>query len=449
MEDSVERHVTVGNVVVLVVTLILVGAGTAAALHLQRLNALDESLLAAAHGRAHPDTTRVVEVEHSRSPIEAWLSEEDDSRIPDDVARRARRTERPVYTDVDGDRMVALPFEIRDEQPEYHGETGEVIRLAVAAVPKPSIGETAGPFILAYSLLAAIAALVAVFAQRKVVRRAFEPLESAREEAERVVGFDDDRRLTESGPIEVRSLLEAINDLLDRRDDAFEAQRRFTAEAAHELRTPVTSLLGELDVALRESKTAEEYRQALASMREEVERLRRLVEALTALARIDTGQIEARRELVRAGEVADRTLQAEEAVLEEAGNDVSLEIDDDPELQVHRSLLEIALGNLLRNAARHAAGTEVIVRVGRDGDRAVFAVEDGGPGISAGRREHVFDRFSRGGEARRGSSTGMGLGLPIAREVARRHGGDCTLGESPLGGLRVRLTLRIPPGKPE
>lgn len=449
MEDSVERRVTVGNVAILVVTLLLVGAGTAIALHWQRLNALDESLLAAAHGRAHPDTARVVEVEHSQSPIDAWLSEKGDSRVPEDLARRARRTERPVYRDVEGNRMVVLPFEIRDEQYEHDDERGEVIRLAVAATPKPSIGETTGPFLLVYSVLAAIAALIAVFAQRRVIRRAFKPLERAREEAERVVGFDDEQRLTESGPVEIRSLLKAINDLLDRRDDAFEAQRRFTAEAAHELRTPVTTLLGELDVALREAKTAEEYRQALASMREEVDRLRRLVEALTALARIDTGQIEARRELVRAGEIADRAIQAEEAALEDAGNDVYLEIDEDPELQVHRSLLEIALGNLLRNAARHAPESEVVVRVRRDRDRAVFTIDDGGPGISPELRQHVFDRFSRGGEARREDSTGMGLGLPIAREVARRHGGDCTLAESPLGGLRVRLTLLIPPGQAE
>jgi two-component system osmolarity sensor histidine kinase EnvZ len=136
-------------------------------------------------------------------------------------------------------------------------------------------------------------------------------------------------------------------------------------------------------------------------------------------------------------------MRTESDTLSQAKNTVRLEVDDDPELQVHRSLLEISLGNLLRNAARHAPGAEVVVRVGRDGNTAVFEVDDAGPGIAEHEREALFDRFARAGESRRRDRSGLGLGLPIAREVARRHGGDCTLHDSPLGGLRARLTVSV------
>ena len=441
MSDSIARRITSGNVAILVAALLLVGLATGFVLHTRRTQALDESLLAAAHGRAGPETTAQVEVEHSRSPVETWRVRPASSRLPRDLIRRAHQRERPVYADIGHERVVLLPYEVktgRDDEETYH--------LVAAAAPRVTLARSVGPFAAVYSILAIIAAILAAWGQFRVVRRAFGPVDRARQEAAQVVGLGEGKRLTEEGPVEIRSLLEAINDLLDRLDDAYRAQNRFTAEAAHELRTPVTTMLGELDVALRSEPSAEGNRQVLESMREEVQRLRRLVEALTALARIDAGQADRGRELVRAGEVAENSLSAEADTLAAAGNDARLVIDEDPELEVHRDLLEIALTNLLRNAARHAPKTEVVLRVDREGDRAVFLVDDAGPGIPPDEREALFGRFSRSGEARRRDKQGLGLGLPIARQVARRHGGDCRLEESPMGGLRARLSVRIPEG---
>jgi len=126
-----------------------------------------------------------------------------------------------------------------------------------------------------------------------------------------VLGLGEGKRLTETGPVEVRSLLAAVNDLLERLDAAHHAQACFTAEAAHELRTPVTAMLGELDVALRGAPAPDGYRQVLVSTRDEVARLRRLVEGLTALARIDAGQVDQGRERVRAAELAAQALASE------------------------------------------------------------------------------------------------------------------------------------------
>ena len=441
MTDSIARRITSGNVAILVVALVVVGLGTGFVLHTRRTQALDEALLAAAHGRAGPQTTAEVEVEHSRSPVETWQVDPQSGRLPRDLLRRARERERPVYADIGDERVVLLPYEV-----ETDDEQEETYHLVAAAASRVTLAKSVGPFAVVYTLLAIVAAIVAAWGQFRVVRRAFQPVERARQEAAQVVGLGEGERLTEEGPVEIRALLEAINDLLDRLDDAYRAQNRFTAEAAHELRTPVTSMLGELDVALRSEPSAEGDREVLESMREEVQRLRRLVEALTALARIDAGQADRDRELVRAGEVAESALSAEAETLEAAGNEARLQIDQDPELEVHRDLLEIALTNLLRNAARHAPHTEVVVRVRRRDDRAVFLVDDAGPGVPAEEREALFDRFSRSGEARRRDRSGLGLGLPIARQVARRHGGDCTLEDSPLGGLRARLSVRVPRG---
>jgi len=434
---SVARRVAASGTGILVATLIVVGGATAIVLHTRERDALDQALLAAAHGRAHPNLSDHVEVEHSRSPVATWLVTEGDGTVPPDVARRATHGERPVFFDVGDDRVALLPFEVEGRVHE-HG-------LAAASAPRVTLARSVGLFGVVYTLLAAVAAGLATLLQAHVVRRAFRPLDRARGEVTRVLALGEGKRLTETGPVEVRSLLVAVNDLLERLESAHHLQARFTAEAAHELRTPVTAMLGELDVTLRGERSPEEYRAALVSTREEVARLRRLVEGLTALARIDAGQVDQDRERIRAAELANRALGGEARALAAAGCEVRLEVDADPELDGHRALLEVALANLLRNAARHAPGGPVIVRVGVDGERAVFTVDDSGAGVSSEARDALFDRFARAGDARRRDHTGLGLGLPIAREVARRHGGDCTLSDAPGGGLRARLTLRTLP----
>jgi len=335
-------------------------------------------------------------------------------------------------------RMVLLAFEVERPDGESHG-------LAVAAAPRVTLSQSVGPFALVYTVIAAIAAAIALVLQARAVKRAFRPLDRARDEAASVLGLGEGTRLTESGPLEVRALVAAMNALLERLEASQALQARFTAEAAHELRTPVTTMLGELDVTLRGPPDPAEYRRALESTREEVTRLRHLVEGLTALARIDAGQIDQGRERLRATELAVHALAQESKALALAGCRAKVEVEDDSELDGHRALLEVALSNLLRNAARHAAGSDVVLRVTRDDGHVAFRVDDAGAGVPEAERERLFDRFARGVDARRRDRTGLGLGLPLAREVARRHGGDCTLGASPLGGLRATLTVRALP----
>ncbi len=256
----------------------------------------------------------------------------------------------------------------------------------------------------------------------------------------RVVAFGQGQRLGLDAPPEVAPLLADVNALLERLERAHASQVSFTADAAHELRTPVSALVGQVELALRRERSAEELRAVLGDVGADAERLRRLVEGLTALARIDAGDVEAHREPVRAADLVEGALAVERPALEAADNAVALRVDDDPELEVHRVLLELAIGNLLRNVAAHAPGAAVVVTVREDRGRCVIEVRDDGPGIPEELREVVFDRFARGGS----SGGGLGLGLPLAREVARRHGGECVLRPVVGGGTRAVLTVRAP-----
>jgi signal transduction histidine kinase len=469
MTPSIGREVARRGAAVLIAALALAGLATGAALHLRAVEGLDRALAASARAAAPTDPRELAaddedvppgapgddgdrpgprsdepprpaapehdrddhrwRVEHAGPRIAAFAIAGPDPRVPEPLRQAALREERPLFADVDGDRLALLIVERGHEGAEQHV-------VLVARAPAVSPLDSVGAFAALYAAFATAAGLAAAAALHATVRRALAPIDRARAEAAGVLGLGDGARLTTDAPEELRALLVGFNDLLDRLDRSAEAQARFTAEAAHELRTPVTALLGELDVCLRRPRDADAYRAALTSARDEVDRLRRVVEALTALARLDAGEADAHRQLTRAADLAHGVAAA--------WPHVAVTVRADPELDVHVDLVRLALSNLLRNAARHAPDAAVGLTVDRDGDLAVFTVDDAGPGLPDGDPEALFDRFTRGARSRVRDPDGLGLGLPIARQIARRHGGDCTLGPSPLGGARATITLRLP-----
>ncbi len=417
--------------------LLMVGA-VSALLTVGARDALDELLLAAAHehgGDVHWEPDRLA------SPVRVRLWAEGDAALDAETAAELVRRERPVWMNLAGERLLALPVE--PPRSERHGDSEDHPHaLVLASAPQVTLLGAAGPFLGVSALIVPALAAGAALAQARVMRHALGDLGRATAEIEAVTGLGAGIRLTEAGPAEVHSLLRSTNRLLDRLARATQAQARFTAEAAHELRTPVAALMGELDVLLRRSREPEAYREGLISAREEVGRLAALVDGLLTLARVDAGQAEQGRERERASAIAWRAADQERRALTEAGSPLTVEIKDDPELSVHLALLTAAVANLLRNAARYAPGAEVKLTVEQRGDRLAFVVDDGGPGVPEPEREALFDRLARSGAARRDVAGGLGLGLPLAREIARRHGGDCVLEGSARGGLRAVLTVR-------
>lgn len=420
-------------------SLIVVGSGTGIALWVQARTSLDEALLAAAAAEAHPRPTERWRTEHLTTPITVRAWSPGDPLVDDDVARATLRDESPRWTNRDGKRVLLLVAEPEDAPfgPDG-GDMDHPHLLLVASAPALSVAEALGPFAVSYGLVSLLVATVFGGLLVLGLRRAMGPLDRATERLDDLGGREVGARVSVEGPEEVRRVLTATNGLLERLEVASEGQRRFVSDAAHELRTPVTRLLGELDLVLRQEREPEAYRTALARAREASTRLRDLVEALLTLARLDAGSRPDSRTPERASAVVLAALADERQTLEAAGCRVSVDLGPDPEVRVDVALCRVAIANLLRNAAIHAPGTPVRIRVAEADGAALICVEDGGPGLSDAARARVFERFHRGAHDR----PGLGLGLPLAREVVRQHGGELALQDSELGGLAA--VIRIP-----
>lgn len=236
-------------------------------------------------------------------------------------------------------------------------------------------------------------------------------------------------------PDEVTPLVVALNGLLGRLGSALDAQRAFVADAAHELRSPLTALKLQLQL-LRRAPDEAARRDATEQLAQGIERAVRLVEQLLALARSEPGAALASEPLDLA-EVARQALADLLPLAAARGSAIELQADAPVPLQGERAGLTALVRNLADNALRYAPpGARVELRVTQAQGAPRLVVDDAGPGIPADERTRVFDRFvRRAGEAESGS----GLGLAIVRGVAQRHGATVALGESPLGGLRVEV----------
>ncbi|NJD09311.1 MAG: HAMP domain-containing protein [Gemmatimonadetes bacterium] len=245
---------------------------------------------------------------------------------------------------------------------------------------------------------------------------------------------------------EYQRLVQVRNNMPDRLDPAFEAQRRFTADASHELRSPLTALRGEIELALRRPRSDTEYRQVLDSAREEVERLSRITEDLLTLARSDAGVLSPRRGPVQPVLLARELAPRLQAVAPDKGVVITVTGGDDVVLAADPDLLRRLLWNLGSNAVKFSppAGA-VTLAVRREGDAVLLEVADQGPGIPAGERGRIFERFYQADPARStAAGSGTGLGLAIARVIAELHGAAIEAVEAPGGGALFRVLFPTP-----
>jgi two-component system, OmpR family, sensor kinase len=281
--------------------------------------------------------------------------------------------------------------------------------------------------------------------------RALRPVHRLTDQAEEIGAGTLGRRITaHTETQEYQHLVEVLNGMLARIDEAFEAQKRFTADASHELRSPLTALRGEMEVALRRERSPEEYRRVLASGLEEVERLSRTAEDLLTLARSDAGVMEPRLRSVDLGQVVGSVTERLRKLGEGKGVRLSAELTSGVEVLADADLLDRLAWNLVENAVKFTpAGGSIEVLVHRDGGRApTLEVRDSGPGLDENDMERIFERFSRGDSARARSSDtpGTGLGLAIARAIANVHGAELTVANRPEGnGALSRVRFRDRP----
>lgn len=246
---------------------------------------------------------------------------------------------------------------------------------------------------------------------------------------------------------ELGGLAMVINGLLDRLDRAFQQQRRFMADASHELRTPTAILRTEADVTLaRPTRGEDEYRASFAVVQEVSHRLTRLVDDLFLIARADAGHLVVRRAPTPLDEVMLEAVRAITPLAVQRGVHVQVDDADETPLQGDPDLLGRLALNLLDNAVKHSpTGGTVRVAVRSDGSRHTLSVVDEGPGIAEEARARIFERFFRADPARaRQEGTdqgGAGLGLAIARHVAEAHGGTLELSDASPGHTEFRATF--------
>lgn len=262
---------------------------------------------------------------------------------------------------------------------------------------------------------------------------------------------------------ELDELAGTINGLLDRLA-AYHAQiTRFTADASHELRSPLAAMRAAVEITLGQPREAREYRDVLASLGEQCERLTALVNGLLLLARVDAGEVAVRREAVDLAALAADVAETYEPLAEERGVNLIADTASPVPVLGDASRLRQLVTNLVDNAIKFTpAGGTVTLRVERDGTRARLVVKDTGEGIAAGHLPHIFERFYQANPAR--SSGGSGLGLSICRWIAGAHGGtiEAKSGEgrgttfvvvlpvaeviSPAQGIRHRSGVASPVG---
>ncbi len=308
----------------------------------------------------------------------------------------------------------------------FHERTSEAVQslLLILAVALPTV------------------VLLMVAGGYAVTRRWLLPLDHIASQAEQISADNLSRRLPVANPSdELGRLASAFNSTLARLEDSFTALDRFSADASHELRTPLTTLRSVGEVALQQPRTAEEYREVIASMLEEAQRLQTLVERLLQLARATGGKEIFEPSLVRLDRITAECVEDLSILAEERAQKVVVETVPCPALTdplLYRQVLQ----NLLDNALKFSPeGALIRVSLRVEGKDRVVAVEDDGPGIDPRVSDFVMDRFFRVDESRGRETGGFGLGLAITKAYAKVLGGTITYEPIRPHGSRFKFTL--------
>jgi two-component system heavy metal sensor histidine kinase CusS len=279
----------------------------------------------------------------------------------------------------------------------------------------------------------------------QIARQGILPVEEMAATARRITSSHlAERIIAEGYPFELASLAGTFNKMLDGLEDSFERISRFSADIAHDLRTPVNNIRGEAEVALARARTIDEYRDALGSCLEEAVRLSDLIGNLLFLARNESPLTHLRRERVDVADLLEGVRDYYEASAADGGIELTTVSENEPVIaQLDRTLMQRAVVNLVSNAIAHTPpGGSVLLASCAEPTSIRIEVADTGIGIPPEALPHVFDRFFRVDQSRSQASGGTGLGLAIVQGIMQLHGGKVEITSQPGHGTRV--TLRMP-----
>jgi signal transduction histidine kinase len=420
--------------------LVLVGAGLFV---YQRLrNDLDESVTAGLVVRANA-------VLAARSPA-AGATEEDEEGFaqvlgPDGrVAAAAGRVRGNVLSPAELRRARTREQTLVERHiPGIEGtarvlaRTGRGSEIVAVGQSLQDRDDTLHNLVRSFALGAPIAVLLASVLGYGLAAAGLRPVEAMRRRARDVsLSRADERLPLPAARDEIRRLGETLNEMLDRLSRSFERERRFVADASHELRTPVAVIKAEMEGALRAGGHAPQVREALVASIEECDHLAQLAEDLLILARSSEGQLPVRPEPLELREQLERVASRFGDRAAERSRSISVDAGDEPSVYADELRLRQALGNLVDNALRYGQG-EVVLRARRAGPGLALEVADQGEGFTAAFAARAFERFARDDLTR--ARDGAGLGLSIVRAIAEAHGGRAEVVAG--AGATVRLWL--------
>ncbi len=278
-----------------------------------------------------------------------------------------------------------------------------------------------------------------------LARYALQPVQSLVASIAGMDSSDLSHRLEVTGPVrEISELATEFNSLLERVERTVDNMQRFTANASHELRTPIASLRAGLEVTLRRERSAQEYRTLLVESLQEIDRMQRVIEGLMVLAREEsTAGVEPSRKTVDLGEVAQRSDRTMRPLAEEKGLQLHTHVEETTVVRGNADQIQLMLINLIDNAIRHSPrGSEIDVDVRPQDGLGRLAVRDQGPGVPPEDRPHIFDRHFQGGR-RPGERRTGGIGLDVVRWVAEVHRGSARLVAGTEAGAEFEVLLPL------
>jgi heavy metal sensor kinase len=313
-----------------------------------------------------------------------------------------------------------------------------------AAVPLSAVDSALEQLVLALLLAGPLVLAGALGGGYLLAQKALAPVDRLVAMAQEITSTRLDRRLEVANPgDELGRLASTLNDMIARLERSFDEVRRFTADAAHELRTPLASMRTEIEVALRSNRSPDRDEYVLESLLEEIDRLTRLVAQMLFLCREDAGLPTNQRLALRLDEIVHDVTNHLQVLAREKG--LTLEVTTLPPFLVRGEAerLRQLFWNVLDNAVKYTpSGGVISVRGDRAGDRAHIVVADSGIGIPRPHLSRVFDRFYRVNPARSGEIDGTGLGLAICRAIAEAHGGSIAIESE--AGKGCALTVELP-----
>jgi len=332
-------------------------------------------------------------------------------------------------------RIVSVP--IRSEETD-----DAVVGMLQIGLDRDEIDEPLAGLLRALALAGPFSLLFSAVGGYLLAGRLLAPVTTITGLAEQIGPRDLDARLNLDLPNdELGRLAQTFDSMLARMDDAFERQRRFTGDAAHELRTPLSMMRSQVDLALARPRSAATYQEALQRLDGDVDRMTGLVSTLLTLARADAGQLVLDRAPFDLADTIELVLEQYTPIAAEAATTLRGELETAP-LVADEDLLVQVLVNLIDNALAHTpAGGVVTVGCGMDDVNIRFWVSDTGEGIAPEHQNRVFDRFYRVDAGRSRERGGTGLGLPICRAIAEALGGIISLASVPHRGTRVDMVL--------